>query len=493
MPGNTGSGRGAACRAPAGTACRAPTVQIAPGALREHCGVIGIFAPGEDVARLAYFGLYALQHRGQESAGIATADGERVHVHTRMGLVAQVFTEPDLARLRGHVAIGHTRYSTTGSSRVENAQPLVVQGDLGPLALAHNGNLVNASALREQLAGLGVSPVSTTDSEILGLICANTRGQDWLARLRLALPRLQGAFCLTVLSPDRLFAVRDPLGIRPLCIGRLSGGGWVVASESCALDTIGATFIREIEPGELLAIDAGGVHSERLPTEGRRAACSFEHIYFARPDSIVDGCLVYAVRERMGKILAREHPADADIVIAVPDAAIPAAIGYAAESGIPLREGLVKNRYIGRTFIQPQQGQRSGDVALKLNPLPEVLRGKRVVVVDDSIVRGTTTPRVVAQLRRAGAREIHMRVSSPPMRWPCYLGVDTAPIEQLIASHMSVPEICGHVGADSLGYLSIAGLVEAIGLPESTLCNACFHGNYPMPVHMEQDKLALER
>jgi amidophosphoribosyltransferase len=471
--------------------CRGPT------GLREACGVIGIYAPeegdGVDVARLAYFGLYALQHRGQESAGIAAADGERLRVHTRMGLVAQVFTEPDLARLRGHAAIGHTRYSTTGSSRVENAQPLVVQSDLGPLALGHNGNLVNAPELLDELARLGVTPTGTTDSEVLGLLSAHAPGKDWLARLRATLPRLRGAFCLVFLAPDGLFAVRDPLGIRPLCLGRLPSGGWVVASESCALDTIGASFIREVEPGELLQIDAAGVHSERLPSETRRAACSFEHIYFARPDSIVDGQLVYAVRERMGKILAREHPADADMVIAVPDASIPAAIGYAAESGIPFREGLVKNRYIGRTFIQPQQGQRSGDVALKLNPLPEVLSGKRVVVVDDSIVRGTTTPRVVAQLRRAGARVVHMRISSPPMRWPCYLGVDTAPIEQLIAARMSVSEICEHIGADSLGYLSEAGLVEAIGLPPSTLCNACFHGRYPLPVHVEQDKLALER
>ena len=482
MPGPRRSTRDTA---PAGMA---RNVAGAPTGLREHCGVIGIYAPGEDVARLTYFGLYALQHRGQESAGIATADGESLHVHTRMGLVAQVFSEPDLTRLLGHVAIGHTRYSTTGSSRVENAQPLIVESDLGPLALGHNGNLVNAEYLRDELAAKGVTPATTTDSEVLGLICATTPGDDWLIRLRQALPRLQGAFCLVLLTPDGLFAVRDSLGIRPLCVGRLEGGGWVVASESCALDTIGATFIREVEPGELLAIGPGGVHSERLvrpPADAlypARAACSFEHIYFARPDSIVDGRLVYAVRERMGQILARESPAEADMVIAVPDASVPAAIGYAAASGIPFREGLVKNRYIGRTFIQPQQGQRSGDVALKLNPLPEVLSGKRVVVVDDSIVRGTTTPRVVAQLRKAGAREVHMRISSPPMRWPCYLGVDTAPMEQLIAARMSVPEICEHIGADSLGYLSLAGLNEAIGLSVSTLCNACFHGYYPIPV-----------
>jgi amidophosphoribosyltransferase len=483
--------------------------------LREACGVIGVYAPGEDVARLAYFGLFALQHRGQESAGIATSDGERINLHTKMGLVSQVFDEPSLSRLQGHIAIGHTRYSTTGSSRVENAQPLLVEGDIGELALGHNGNLVNAPSLRLGLAERGIMPTSTTDSEVLGLLCANADGCDWIERLRGTLPMLSGAFCLVLLTRDALFAVRDPLGIRPLCLGRLDSGGWVVASESCALDTIGAGFIRELEPGEMLRIDASGVHTERfhttpeamasgarvgepvsLPMLGfpQRAACSFEHIYFARPDSVIDGQLVYLARERMGRILAREQPApDADLVIAVPDASIPAAIGYATESGLPLREGFVKNRYIGRTFIQPAQSQRTGDVALKLNPLPEVLRGKRVVVVDDSIVRGTTTPRVVAQLRRAGAKEVHMRISSPPMRWPCYLGVDTAPIESLIAARMSVEQIREHINADSLGYLSIDGLIEAIGLPESTLCNACFHGRYPMPIETGQDKFALER
>jgi amidophosphoribosyltransferase len=482
--------------------------------LREACGVIGIWAPNEEVARLAYFGLYALQHRGQESAGIASTDGSQLYVHTRMGLVAQVFDEPDLARLTGHAAIGHTRYSTTGSSRVENAQPLVVESDLGPLALGHNGNLTNTPTLGVALDRLGITPTSTTDSEILGHLCARAEGDDWLDRIRATLPRLSGAFCLTLLTKDSLYAVRDPLGIRPLCLGRLDGGGWVVASESCALDTIGAQFIREIEPGELIRIDERGIHTERfstspdatangsryglpvsLPMAGfpQRAACSFEHIYFARPDSVIDGKLVYAARERMGQILAREHPADADLVIAVPDASIPAAIGYAAQSGLPIREGFVKNRYIGRTFIQPTQGQRSGDVALKLNPLPEVLKGRRVVVVDDSIVRGTTTPRVVAQLRRAGAKEVHMRISSPPMAWPCYLGVDTAPIETLIAANKTIPQIRDHIGADSLGYLSIDGLVEAIGLPESTLCNACFHGRYPLPIESDEDKFVLER
>jgi amidophosphoribosyltransferase len=430
-----------------------------------------------------------------------------------MGLVGQAFEEDDLARLTGFASIGHTRYSTTGSSRVENAQPLVVHGDLGPLALGHNGNLVNTFTLRAELDRLGIVASSTTDSEIVGHLVARAEGPDWLTRIRATLPRLSGAFCLTLLTRDALYAVRDPLGIRPLCLGRLSGGGWVIASESCALDTIGAQFIREIDPGELLQIDGNGVHTERFTTSAeaasgqrmgasvtlpllgfpQRAACSFEHIYFARPDSVIDGRVVHTVREQMGQILAREHPVEADLVIAVPDSSIPAAIGYAAESGLPLREGFFKNRYIGRSFIQPDQGQRRTDVSLKLNPLPDVLRGKRVVVVDDSIVRGTTTPHVVAQLRRGGAREVHMRISSPPMAWPCYLGVDTAPIEQLIASHMSVPQIRDHIGADSLGYLSIEGLIEAIGLPESTLCNACFHGRYPVPIESDQGKFVLER
>jgi len=409
-----------------------------------------------------------------------------------MGLVAQVFDEDSLRHLAGDLAIGHTRYSTTGSSRLENAQPLVVPSDLGDLALAHNGNLVNAEDLRSEIIALGISPRSTTDSELIALACANAAGNDWLGRIRQVVPRLEGAFCLVLLARDRLFAVRDPLGIRPLCLGRL-GRGWVVASESCALDTIGAEFIREVDPGEILMIGPDGVHSERVPSNGKRALCTFEHIYFARPDSIVDGRLVYAVRERMGGELAREHPAEADFVMPVPDASTPAAVGYAAESGIPFREGLVKNRYIGRTFIQPSQDIRQDNVQLKFNPLPEVLARKRVVLVDDSIVRGTTTPRVISMLRRAGAREVHMRITAPPMRFPCYLGVDTAPIEQLIAARLSVPEICQHIGADSLGYLSIDGLNRAIGLPEATLCNACFHGGYPMPVRIEADKLTLER
>jgi amidophosphoribosyltransferase len=460
--------------------------------LKEFCGVFAAYSPDEDVARLAFFGLYALQHRGQESAGIATGDGRRLHVHAEMGLVNQVFDEEKLSRLVGAAVIGHTRYSTTGSSRVDNAQPFVVESDLGPLALGHNGNLTNANYLRSEIEDGGITPVSTTDSEVIGHIIARSAGGSWIERIRRGLQRLEGAYCLVLATPSEVFAVRDPYGIRPLCLGQLPNGSWVAASESCALDTIGATFVREMDPGEIVTIDAEGLRSDYLPPK-RRAACSFEHIYFARPDSIIDGCLVYTVRERMGQILAEEHPVEADLVMPVPDAATPAAIGYARQSGIPFSEGLVKNRYIGRTFIQPDQSMRDSGVALKLNPLPEVLDGQRIVVVDDSIVRGTTTPRVVEILRRAGAREVHMRISSPPMRYPCYLGVDTAPIEQLIASTRSVEEIRQHIGADSLGYLSIEGLVRAIGLPEDTFCNACFHGDYPIPVQLGLDKLVLER
>jgi amidophosphoribosyltransferase len=463
----------------------------ATAALGEKCGVVGVYAPQDEAARLAFFALYALQHRGQESAGICSADGVGLHHLTGMGLVSQVFRERDLNKLRGAFAIGHTRYSTTGSSRVENAQPFVVRGDLGGIALGHNGNLVNVSTLRAQVAALGITPRTSTDSELVAHLIARAPGADWLARMRTSLPRLAGAFCLVMLTRDRLFAVRDPWGIRPLALGRLPGG-WIVASETCALDAVGASFIREITPGEIIAIGPDGVQTEQLWPPTVRAGCSFEHIYFARPDSLIDGQLVYATRERMGEELAREHPVDADFVMPVPDSAIPAAIGFARAAGLPYREGLVKNRYIGRTFIQPHQRQREMGVDLKFNPLPEVLRGQRIVLVDDSIVRGTTTPRIVAILRRAGARAVHLRICAPPIRYACHLGVDMAPEETLIASAHTVDEVRAIVGADSLGYLSLQGLVRAIDLPEGKMCNACFHGRYPMPLEDRLGKLALE-
>jgi amidophosphoribosyltransferase len=460
--------------------------------LREACGVIAVVSPAAEPARLAFFGLYALQHRGQESAGICTADGQSLHNLTGMGLVSQVFHERDLAKLGGHLGIGHTRYSTTGSSRAENAQPILVSSDLGSLALAHNGNLVNVAEVRQAVLDHGVTPRTSTDSELVAHLIAQAAGDDWLSRMRSTLPRLQGAFCFVMLANDQVFAARDPWGIRPLVLGRVENG-WVVASESCALDTIGAQLIREVAPGELLAIGRDGLHTEQFGLSERRAACSFEFIYFARPDSLVDSQLVYATRERMGEELAREHPVQADFAMPVPDSATPAAIGFARAAGLPYREGLVKNRYIGRTFIQPHQQQREAGVDLKFNPLPEVLRGQRIALIDDSIVRGTTTPRIVAMLRRAGAAEVHLRICAPPIRYACHLGVDTAPEASLIANSHSVEEIRAAVGADSLGYLSLDGLVRAIGLPERQLCNACFHGRYPMPIDGLIDKLALER
>jgi amidophosphoribosyltransferase len=466
-----------------------------PGAesLHEACGIFGIYGPGEDVARLTFFGLYALQHRGQESAGIATADGERLYVYRDMGLVSQVFTEEHLEGLRGHIAVGHTRYSTTGASRLENAQPIVVESDVGPLAVAHNGNLVNTPELLTELERRGQEQrATTTDSELIALLAASEAGTDWPTRIRAIVPLLQGAFSLVMISPTQLIGLRDPLGVRPLVLGRLDRG-WVIASETCALDTIGATTLRDIEPGEMVVIDAQGVRTEQVATVTRRALCVFEFIYFARPDSLIDQREVYLARERMGRALAREHPVEADVVIAVPDASVPAAIGYARESGIPFHEGLIKNRYIGRTFIQPDQRLRERGVQLKFNPLRHVLEGQRVVVVDDSIVRGTTTPRVISMLRKAGAREVHMRISAPPMRHPCYLGVDTARREELIAAQIEdVAEIGRAIGADSLGYLSLEGLLWAVGLPADRLCSACFTGDYPLRVSTGADKHLLE-
>lgn len=461
--------------------------------MHEACGVFGIYGPGEDVARLTFFGLYALQHRGQESAGIATADGRGISLYAEMGLVSQVFTEAELANLRrGDLAIGHTRYSTTGSSCIENAQPIRVDSDLGPIAIAHNGNLVNTPYLADRLSERGERLSSTTDSEIIARLCATAPGRDWVERIRHTMPMVKGAYSLVLLTPRQLIAIRDPWGIRPLCFGRL-GNSWIVASESCALDTIGAELLRDVQRGEILIIDEDGPRSLHIDSpDVRQAMCVFEYIYFARPDSLVENTLIYLARERMGATLAREYPVEADLVMPVPDSAIPAAVGYARESGLPYREGLIKNRYIGRTFIQPDQRLRESGVKLKFNPLPEVLAGKRVVVVEDSIVRATTTLSTVALLRRAGAREVHVRITAPPMVNSCYLGIDTARREELIAAQMDVPGICRHIGADSLGYLSLDGLIEAIGLPRETFCNACFTGDYPMPVQLDLDKLVLE-
>jgi len=462
----------------------------------EECGVAGIWMPpgalGSEAARLAFFALYALQHRGQESAGLASGDGTRVRVLKRMGLVGQAFAEPDLEELIGNVAMGHTRYSTTGSSNIENAQPMVVHDpDLGSLAVGHNGNLINARDLRDRLRDEGVVFETSSDTEVLLKVIQRARGASWDARLREALPLLLGAWSLVLVTPRAVYAARDPLGVRPLVLGR-HGTAHVVASETCALDTIGATFVREIQAGEVLRIDDGGLTIVSETPAERRALCVFEFVYLAAASSKMGGVSMYAARERMGEILADEHPADADVVIPVPDSAIPSAIGFARRSGIEFREGLIKNRYIGRTFIQPSQELREHNVALKYNTLDDVLDGKRVVVVDDSIVRGSTSGPIVKLLRRAGAREVHMRICSPPIQHPCYFGVDMARRAELIAAHKTVEEIRAYVGADSLGYLSLDGLVRATGGTTRDFCSACFTGDYPIPVQLELSKSALE-
>ncbi|MEE8442701.1 MAG: amidophosphoribosyltransferase [Dehalococcoidia bacterium] len=461
--------------------------------LHESCGVIGVYAPGLDVARTTFYGLYALQHRGQESAGIATATGKRIHNFTSMGLVSQAFRETDLERLEGHIAIGHTRYSTTGSTHIRNAQPVLARSGTLELALAHNGNVINAEDLRRELAEWGCSFTSTSDSEVIAQLLACAPGQSWPEKASYMMRRLQGAYSLTVLTKDTLLGFRDPYGVRPLCLGKLDGG-WVIASESCALDHLGAQYLREVEPGETVIVDQNGLtcvpYTGELPPT---APCVFEYIYFARPDSLLGGRLTYLSRQAMGRQLAREYPADADIVIGIPDSAGAAAVGYAQEIGIPYSDGLVKNRYVGRTFIEPDQRFRDLGVRMKFNPLPEVIRGQRIIIVDDSIVRGTTTPHVVNMVRKAGATEIHMRVCAPPIRFPCHFGVDMATQRELIAANMSVDEIRQFIQADTLGYLSVEGLLKTVRGDYRTFCAACFTGQYPIPVQLEMDKLALER
>jgi len=459
--------------------------------LRENCGLFGIYAPGEDVARIAFFGLFALQHRGQESSGIATADGQRIHVHTDMGLVSQVFDEQVLGHLWGNIAIGHNRYSTRGSSNPANAQPIMVEGPTGKIALGHNGNIVNAEYLRHKLEGQGCHFSSGTDSEVIANLILSTTKKTWLDKIRYAMRQLVGAYSLVLLTEDTLFGVRDPLGVRPLCLGRLNGG-WILASETCALDHIGAQFVREVEPGEVVAIDSAGLRSYHEKGDGRRGLCIFEYIYFARPDSIINGRRLYTARQAMGAKLAQEYPVEADLVIGIPDSATAAGIGYSIESNAPFIEGLLKNRYVGRTFIEPDQRIRELGVQLKFNPLPEIIDGKRLVVVDDSIVRGTTTPRVINLLKKAGAKEVHMRICAPPLRYPCFFGVDMATRRELIAAQKEIPEIAQFIGADTLGYLSIEGLIESVNLPKELFCLACFTGDYPVPVQLELDKLALE-
>ena len=463
---------------------------------QDACGVFGVWAPGEEVAKLSFYGLYALQHRGTESAGIATSDGERILIFKDMGLVSQVFTEGDLATLKGNLAIGHCRYSTTGSSTWVNAQPTLRPTKYGTLALAHNGNLTNTGDLAELVQKLEGSATSmsgvTTDTEIMTALIALQNEKNVEASALAVLPQLEGAFSLVFMDEQTLYAARDRHGVRPLVLGKLETG-WVVASESAALDIVGAAFVREIEPGEFVAIDSNGVRSQRW-AEAQPKGCLFEYVYLARPDTTIAGSGIHKTRVAIGAQLAREAPAEADLVIPVPESGTPAAIGYAKESGIPFGLGLVKNSYVGRTFIQPSQTIRQLGIRLKLNPLREIIEGKRIVVVDDSIVRGNTQRAIVRMLREAGAREIHVRISSPPVKWPCYYGIDFATKAELIANGLEVEEIRRSIGADSLGYVSLDGLIAATQVPSERLCSACFSGEYPIriPEDMSEGKFRLE-
>jgi amidophosphoribosyltransferase len=452
---------------------------------QDQCGVFGVWAPGEEVSKLTYFGLYALQHRGQESAGIATSNGKKLLVYKDMGLVSQVFSESALESLVGHVAIGHTRYSTTGSSSWRNAQPTLGKTASGTAALGHNGNLTNTSELLEILranypdqSDNEITGGNTTDTAVLTALLAGNPDNSLENTALELLPKVKGAFSLVFMDEQTLYAARDPQGVRPLVLGRLERG-WVVASETAALDIVGASFVREIEPGELIAIDENGLRSKHFAAT-KRAGCVFEYVYLARPDTSINGRNVYDARVQMGRTLAREYPVEADLVIPTPESGTPAAIGFSEESGIPYGHGLVKNAYVGRTFIEPSQTIRQLGIRLKLNPLKEVIKGKRIVVVDDSIVRGNTQRALVQMLREAGAKEIHVRISSPPITWPCFYGVDFATRAELIATGLAPDEVRMSIGADSLGYLSKDGMVQASNQKESELCTACFTGTYPI-------------
>ena len=462
--------------------------------LKEECGVVGVYQGNktEDVVKLVYSGLYALQHRGQESAGIATNDGNQTHFHKGMGLVPEIFNESIYKKLMGHIGIGHVRYSTTGDSHIGNAQPLVVRYRGGSIALAHNGNLINAEKLREGLEDSGVVFQTTIDTEVIVNLIARFSNEGILKAIEKTMELIRGAYALVVMTEDCLIGVRDPFGLRPLCLGKLKGG-YVLASESCGLDAIGAEFIRDVEPGEIIIINGDGLKAKQVMKKNRRASCIFEYIYFARPDSIIDGVSVYEARKNAGKILAKEHPVEADLVIAVPDTSIPAAIGFAEASGIPYGEGLIKNRYIGRTFIQPNQSLRESTVRLKLNPLKNTVAGKRIVMIDDSIVRGTTSRQIVNNLKLAGAKEVHVRISSPPVAYSCHFGIDTPDKDELIGAVRNVEEIRIAIEADSLGYISREGLIQSIGKSDEHHCIACFSGDYPMEVPAKGSKKVFEK
>jgi amidophosphoribosyltransferase len=452
-------------------------IQLKDDHFHDECGVFGVFGNAE-AAKLTYLGLYALQHRGQESAGIASTDGENVHVHKAMGEVQEIFTPEVIAKLSGAAAIGHTRYSTAGDTVLTNAQPVVIDCNKGKLALAHNGNLTNALELRRRLEHRGSIFQTTSDTEVIVHLIARSNARNLSGAIADALNQVEGAYSLLLLTRDEIFAIRDPRGFRPLNLGRLDGA-WVAASETCAFDLIDTEFVREVEPGEMVRISRAGVESIHFAPEKPHQYCIFEHVYFSRPDSIIFGRPVNQSRERLGRLLAREHPVEADIVAPVPDSGVPAAVGYAAESGIPFRMALIRNHYIGRTFIEPEQSIRDFGVKLKLNPVRRMLEGQRVVLVDDSIVRGTTSRKIVRLVREAGAAEVHVRISCPPTISPCYYGVDTPRREELIAANNSVEEIRRFLGADSLGYLSLKSLREAVEDTEGKFCTSCYTGSYP--------------
>jgi len=462
---------------------------------KEECGVIGIFAPNEDVARMTFFGLYALQHRGQEAAGMAVADGLTMSMHKGVGLVSHVFTPNTMAELKGHYAIGHTRYSTTGSSMLRNAQPFMIETINGPLALAHNGNLVNSAELRQELMEQGVGFSSSSDTEVMTMMLARNGGATWEERIKTAMKKWVGAYSLVILTRDCVYAVRDPWGFRPLCIGMLPSGGHAVASETGALQTLGCEAIRDVKPGEVVSLSNNALKvMQAVKPEQPSAMCVFEHIYFARPDQTWDGINVHHVRQRLGEELAREVAGrfEADVVIPVPDSSVPAAIGFSHVSGIPYNDGFIKNRYVGRTFIEPTDSLRKRGVALKFNVINENVRDKRVVMVDDSIVRGNTTGPLIKLLKNAGAKEVHVAITCPPIAHPCFMGVDMGRHEDLIAHKRTVEEIREYVGADSLYYLSVDGMMKAVQRKDG-FCQACFTGHYPIPVDLMSVKTGFER
>ena len=452
---------------------------------KDECGVFGIFGHPE-AAKMAYLGLYALQHRGQESAGIAASNGERIVAHRAMGYVADIFDQDELARLMGPSAIGHVRYSTAGDSTLTNAQPILIECAHGQIAICHNGNLVNAWQLHDSLVRQGSIFQTNSDTEVVLHLYARSQASSVEGAIVEALSQVRGAFSILLLTPDRLIAVRDPHGFRPLCLGRLDGG-WVVCSETCALDLIGATYERDVAPGEILVIDASGTHSVTPFPPAPHAHCIFEHVYFARPDSQVFGLSVNEVRTNLGRLLARESPAEADVVVPVPDSGTCAATGYAEESGIPMRMGLIRNHYVGRTFIEPRQAIRHFGVKVKLNPVRAILEGRRVVLIDDSIVRGTTSRKIVKMIKAAGAREVHVRISCPPTISPCFYGIDTPRRSELIAATHTIAEIARHIEADSLRYLSLEGLLASVEPHAGSYCTSCYTGKYPVPFPREHE------